>query len=266
MLSLVPADHGGGIYLDIRSILGDPVLKEALERQGVLAVLGPIRAPLEERADGLVLAQRGGVALGILRGPLDAEELIDTIKAPGSVVEPEDYGGFEIQTVQVVVPFLSLIIPISLRDDTTAIFAISLNPENPGINSVKAALDTVEGSNPGLLSDPAVNQLVEAIPWGFATFAANDCGRVGRLEGCTGLAISAVKAGEDGVIHWAFGFSDPELARGAFQTIAARVEGLAGPSVSFKDIESSLEANIIRLRATVDISDVLEAVLGRGLP
>ena len=256
---MVPIDYDTVLFMDLSFILEDPSLKEAFERQGILDALGPAAGPIQEQVDALVLAQRGAGALGVLRGSLDAESLINSLKAPNAEVESESYAGFEILKVVLTFPFFTLDIPVSFLNDTTAIFAVSFSPESPSIDAVKAALDTVEGSKPGYLSDPPVKQLIGSVPQGFSMVVTRNCGPPDGPEGCEGSAISQVKEGENVISHMVFGFSSPAMARAARPAIKEEIlKDLREP---LELLEVAQEGNLVRVRGRGDIST---AILGFG--
>ena len=259
LLAVLPADYDSVTFLDIGSMLGDPELKEALERQGVLATLGPVTGLVKERVDAMVLAPYESGALVVLRGPLDAEALIDSLKAPDSEVESERYGGFDIFHLTVQYSFFSLSVPIAILNDTTAVFAISFSAANPGVDAVKAALDAVGGSQPNLLSDPALDQLVNAVGPGFSVVVNRGCDASSAWEGCTGVAISQMKEGEYVISHEVVGFTGAELAEAALPAIREQTLGdVREPS---ELLEVTQEGNLVRVRVKGDISTV---ILGTG--
>ena len=258
LLAPIPADYDTVIFVDLKFILEDPDLREALEEQGVFAFLGSAADPIQEQGDVVVLASGGGGVLGVTRGPLNAEEFINALKAPGSEVESESYGAFEILKVEVEI-FLRFSLAISLLDDTTAVFGISFSPATPSVDLVKAALDTVDGSTPGFLSDPAVEQLVDSIPQGFSMVISRKCGSPDVVEGCTGSAISHIKRGAGVVSNEVFGFSTPEMAEAALPAIEEEVSNDFKEPLALLGITQ--EGNLIRVLGSGDIST---AILGVG--
>ena len=254
------------VFLDVGTMLRDHSLKEALERQGVLALLGPSAGQILQQVDALGLAEDSSAVLVVLRGSLDAESIINTLRAPESEVGSESYGAFEILKVKVAVPFFTLTVPITLLDSSTAIYAISLSSKRPSIEVVKVTLDAVEGSEPGFLLDPAINQLFRAVPQGFAMTFARDCSIFGEYEGCTGLAMSVMKDGSDGVIELVRGFTSPELAQAALPAIREQVLKTGAPATHPKAVEVILEGDVVRSRARLDINTALQAALEKGVP
>ena len=269
LLAAIPAGYGDVVFVDSETIIEDPILRQEFIELGGLAILGPIAGPLQEQLHQVVLAtdQEVGV-LGVLRGPVNIEALVRSVEALGGGVESETYGEFQIQTLEVKTRFLTLALAISPLDEMTAVFAISLTTENTSADLAKAALDTLEGSTPGLLSDPVAGRLVLAVPQGFAMLVSVDCAFIfEELTGCTGVSISSRREGESGIISGVLAFGASELAQEALLAIQ---EGLAAedPDVMelFEDTEVILEGNLIRLTSEVSLDEALSAVLGSIAP
>ena len=265
---MVPADYDLVIFADLEAILQDPTLKEALEEQGILALLGPLSGTIQDRADTMVLASDGAVMLGVIRGNLEAAALIASLGVPRSETEPESYGQFELHKLDVDLPFLKLNLAVSFVDDTTAVFSLRLSSESSSVDVLKAALDVLNGSRPSLLSDPLVNQLVRNTPQGIATTVAKDCTPLvgiasqNVIEGYLGLTASSVPVdGDDVAIIWAVGFSSRAAALAALPGIEEQVAKLGGDSLS-GGIEGSVDGQTVRVRALVEASDALAGVVG----
>jgi len=267
LLAAIPADHDVVAFIDIKAVLQDPDVKEALEQEGVLDALGPAAGRIQQEVNTLVMAIGDTGLLGLLRGPLDVRDLLNSLKPQGANIESESYGAFEILKLDVEFPLLTLKVAASLLDDTTAVFALGFSPESPSVDLVKAALDTVGGSKPSFLSDPAARQLVESVPQGLITVVARNCDFLGGLAdqsiaGCTGLAMSAAKEGEDGVINGIMGFESPLVALVAAAIIKEEVAKQTEEIPEFlKTTEITQEGNLVRLKGTVDIREALSATL-----
>ena len=269
LLAMVPADYDLVIFSDLKTILQDPTLKEALEKQGILTLLGPASGPIQDQADTMVIASGGAGVLGVLRGDLEATALLDSLKAPGYETEPESYGQFELYKLDVDLSFLTLNLAISFVDDMTAVFSLSFSPESSSVDVLKAALDVVNGSQPSFLSDPLVNQLVRNTPQGIATTVAKDCTPLeepssqNAIVGCLGLAASSVLVGGDDVaISWTVEFSSPAAALAALPAIKEQVAKLGGGSSPSEAIEGSVDGKTVRVKALVDASGAIAGVLG----
>ena len=266
LLEIVPAEYRTVIFADVRTMLRDPGLRQARDELGLLAALGPAGDAIQSQADVIVLARRGSLAVGILRGALDPPKLVNSLQAPGSEPESESYGTFEILKVRIALPFLTLKVPVSFLDETTAIFAISLSPEHPSDAELKAVLDHVGESKAGFLADPAKKELFERVPVGFAMVIDTSCKALGPYEGCEESAASAVHEADHGVVHWAFRFSTSEAAQAALPTIRQRIGELERPLTAERVIKGSQRGNIVEIMATVDIGEVLSGAIGSAVP
>ena len=266
LMDMVPAEYNTVIFADIRAILQDAGLRQALDDLGLLAALGPAGDAIQSQADVLVLARRGSRALGILRGPLDRQKLVDSLTDPQSEVESESYGAFEILKLRISLPFFTMIVPIAFLDETTGVFAISLSPEHSSEAELKAVLDHVGESKPGFLADTAILELFQRIPTGVAMVVDSGCQALGRYEGCQRTAASAVPEADYGVVHWVFEFSTSEAAQAALPTIRQGISGLQGPLSAERVIEGSQRGNTVEIRSTVDISEALSGAIGAAVP
>ena len=239
-------------------------MTDTLERIGVMAVLGPAAGPIQEQVETMVLAQVGSRALGILRGHLDGQRLLNSLKSRDSEVESEIYGAFEILRIGVQVPFLTLTVALSFVDDNTAIFGFTLSPQRSSIDIVKGALDTMEGSEPGFLTSSAIGDAITAVPPGFAMGVTNDCSFFGQYDGCIGMVLSAEKEAEDGIVHAVLEFESPEQAEAALMNIR---EGVANPDFvkSAEIIQSSLEETTVTIVIRVNLDEALEVALQAGM-
>ena len=260
LMGVIPLSYDVAIFLDIDFIVRTPGLREVFERQ--LALIGPAVAPILDQADVVVVATGAVGVMGVLRGPLEPSELIGALGAPDSEVEAEDYGRFQILKMDAQFHLLRIPIGVTLVDETTAVFAASFPPQFSSVDTLKVVLDTLLGLEPPLLSDPVLGRLFVSTPRGFGVTVSRDCALFARLEACEGLALSSAAEGEYGVTSWTFEFSSSEMARAALPLIRERVERLGGPSSSPAAVEGSVEGNVVRVRAVVDIGAALEAAFG----
>ena len=256
-MELVPADYKISIFADLNTILQEPRLKSVLEEQGLLSILGPAAVQIQDQVDSIVLALGGPGALGILNGPLDASKIMDSLKFPGSEVEAESYGTFEIAKLKVVSPFITVNIALSTLDETTAVFAISLSAGAPSEEVIKTALDVFEGSKANFLEDPFVQRLFAGVPAGIGMTIGKDCGFFDDFEECTGVALSATREGEHGVLTGTLDFSSNDAAQAALPAIQAMVE-------KFEPVSFSAEVvgNKVRINAVVNVSSALRVAFG----
>ena len=266
LLELVPSVYESVSFLDVRFMLEDPVLKEALEEEQPLAILGPAQGPIQQQADAVLAALGGSSVLGILRGTLDVETLIGQVNAPGFAVETESYEGFDIGRLEVDLGFISVDVAIAALDDATAIFAIAFSSESSSSDVVKGGLDTASGAEPGILSRPAVGTLANALPPGFAALLAVDCSlffeEIGEsIQGCAGFAMSVSREGPDGIVNGVLAFETADQALAAVASIEAQVA--AGDDTDpdvLEPTEVTIDGNLIRLLTKVKVTAVLSRV------
>ena len=257
LMGLVPADYKTSIFADLKTILQDPSLKSALEERGLLRILGPAAIPIEEQVDSIVLALGGPGVLGILSGTLDAPKIINSLKFPGSEVETESYGAFEITKLKVVSPFITINGALSTLDETTAIFAVSLSAGSPSEEVIKTVLDVIEVSTANFLEDPFVQRLFAGVPAGVGMTVGRDCELFGAFDECTGVALSATRDGEDGVITGILEFASAEAAKAALPAIREMIE-----KFDPEDLIAEVEGNRVRLSAVVNVKSALRVALG----
>ena len=269
LLDMVPADYDLVIFSDLNTILGDPTLKEALENQGILALLGPASGIIQDRTDTMVIASSEDGVLGVLRGNMEAAAFLDALETPGSEPESENYGQFQLYDLDVDLTFLTISMAVSFVDDTTTLFLVSFSPDSSSVDALKAALDVVNGSQPSFLSDPLVNRMVQDTPQGIATMVARDCAPLGEqasqnvMEGCLGLTASSVlESGDNVALSWSVEFSSSEAARAALPIIREQVARLGGGSSQSDVIEGSVDGKRVRVKALMDASGAIAGVLG----
>ena len=254
LLAVVPAGYGAATYMDINALLQDPSLEEEARKQGVLAALGPLASRLQAQVQAGVLAEGDTGLLGVLMGPLDVEGFVNFIKAQGVEIGSESHGTFSIWTVDVKLPILSLDLSISVLDDTTGIFTISFSDDTPSIAMLKSALDGISAGTPGLVSDPAMNELLGKVPPGIVMRIAGDCSPI-AIQGCKGAATSATRQGEDLVIDWVLSFENGAMAQEAMPAVEDfAAELLDQATEALKSAEVSQEGNIVRIIARGAIS------------
>ena len=181
--------------------------------------------------------------------------------------EREAYGPFEVWEANVDLPFVKLSLGLSVLDESTAVFATSSSPDDVSAAAgVKAALDAAQGTDPGYLSDPGIAQLMEEVPPGFAMLVARNCDSLPLegIEGCTGLAISATKEAEAGIIDGVIGFASEAMAQAALLAIQEQVASLGAPLDSPSAIEGSVDGSMVRFKVTLDINASILEKFGLG--
>jgi hypothetical protein len=253
LMALVPADYDVAVFVDLRSVLADPNLTGALDRSGVLGDLGRMLG-FPEGVDALVLAWAFGLGdrLWVLRGALDTEELVNSLKAGGAVVELESYGAFEIWKVETRFTSLTQKLTIVDLEGSTVLYAQSIGAEGlSGADSVKAVVDTAKGSKPGILSDDALEQLFESAPLGFHMMVNRTC----DIDDCAGFVVSHTAEGEGLVFNMVLGLSDPVTAQGLISGLTE--EMLTQGNIDPSDIlEATAVGGRVRLRVKADANKI----------
>ncbi len=262
LLSAVPVEYGNAAFLDLRQILASDALSASVDRLGVLAVLGPAADQLRDRVDAILMAQGPGGVLGVLKGDVDPRSVAEAIGSPGSPIESEGHGEFQVVTAHMETPFFSLVVAVSRVDEATALFAVGPSLEGSS-GLAKASLDTASGAAPGLSEDPAIGRLVQDLPAGFALTLDPRCGLLPDVEGCLGAGVSAALEGERGVVHGVFMFNNPAAALAALPAIvesAGRIGGISSPS----EVRSAVDGSVVRIEAVVGLEAALEWAIGQA--
>ena len=257
LLSVVPPEYDNLLYVDLRFLLDDPVLRAAFEEQGGLSVLGPAAQAVEELVDSLVVAQGGPALLAAVRTALGVQTVVDAVMPPGLNAESEIYGPFEITSLELSLPILTLMVAGSPISDTAALIAVSTSASTSAVDVLKTTLDTAQGEGSSMLSEPLMQQLIGAIPAGFTVLVARDCTvAFDEYEGCAGLAMSTTQEGEDGIINGVLGFETPQLLQQALPRIKAELDIGQEPG-SLGSTEVSMQGNLLLLKTRVDISEAI---------
>ena len=262
LLAAVPVKYGNAAFLDLRQILASDALSASVDRLGVLAVLGPAADQLRDSVDAILMARGPGGVLGVLNGNVDPRRVAEAIGSPGSPIESEGHGEFQVVTAHMETPFFSLVVAVSRVDEATALFAVGPSLEGSS-GLAKASLDTVSGSAPRLSEDPDIGRLVLDLPAGFALTLDPRCGLLPEVEGCMGAGVSASLEGQRGVVHGVFMFHDPAAALAALPAIvesAWRIGGISSPS----EVESAVDGSVVRIEAVVGLEAALEWAIGQS--
>jgi hypothetical protein len=262
LLGMVPADYSDVLLLDLKAILQDPDLKAAFEREGALAVLGPLSGPIQKQVELVAVAQGERGLLTVAQGPLDIPGLIASVKAAGAQVTTEAYGPFQISIARLTLPFVTLNVAVGVFNETTAMLSLSSGAGPASVDAVKQALDTAQGSKPAFPSDPA---LLNAVPPGISMAFGNDCAHlISVLQGCTGFALSTTRAGDKGTIQAALAFSTPEQVKAAGPVVQELLkQGLEGvPSLGADARIVALSENVMVLQSSIDLSQAILKALG----
>ncbi|MCE2405051.1 MAG: hypothetical protein J4F43_07825 [Dehalococcoidia bacterium] len=261
LLAAVPLEYGNAAFLDLRQILGSDALSASVDRLGVLAALGPAADQLKDGVDAILMARGPGGVLGVLKGDVDPRRVAEAIGSPGSRIESEGHGEFEVISAHMETPFFSLVVAVSRVDEATALFAVGPSLEGSS-GLAKASLDTAAGAAPGLSGDPAIGKLLLDLPAGFALTLDPRCGLLPEVEGCIGAGVSATLQGEQGVVHGVFMFREPAAALAALPVIVESAGRIGGIS-SLSEVRSDVDGSVVRIEAVVGLEGALEWAIGQ---
>ena len=262
LLSAIPAEYDSAVYLDVMFLLDDPDLRAAFEEQGGLSVLGPAAGPVEEMVDSLVVAEGDPGLLAAVRSASGVQSLVDGVLPQNLNVESETHGPFEITSLEISLPILSLKIAGSLISDRVALITVSTSATGAVVDQIKVALDTAQGEGSGIISGPLMQQLIEVVPAGFTVLVARDCTvAFDDYEGCGGFVMSTTREADHGIIDAALGFETPQLLQAALPRIEAEMDTGLEPG-SLGATEVSVQGNLLLLRTRVDISEAILTAFG----
>ena len=258
VLGLIPARFETLVYLDLTEALLDPQIRETVEKESVLSSLGPISGVVLDQVDSIAVAGDEEGILAVSQGFEDVQGLISPLSSLGANVDTETYKGLEISAVGIQSPFFNVSFAVSTIDDSTSVFGISFEAGEAGPDLVRATVDVVSGDVDGALSGPILARLADNIRLGLAVLLSTDCTSLGVVEGCSGVAISATKEGDDGVIHGLFVFPSPEVAQIALPLVEAELSNLGSEDSPVKSVEAVLDGDTVLARVVVDVATALE--------
>ncbi len=196
LLSSVPSAYHSVVALDIDGLKQSPVLNDLLDsdRLGIPSMV-PIDA--SEILDRVAVASGEKSQITLIQGAVDVSSLLNLAGSVGfslDIPDPEDYRGHLLWDISI----LGITLAIGQADDTTVVFS-SGTPAggSPAATNVKRSLDTFDGIEPGFLSQPNIQLLLDRLPSGIATGVFFDCiqlaelAEVDDIPACLGAAISA---------------------------------------------------------------------------
>ena len=267
LLAGIPADYDPVLILDVRSIVNDPVLFDALEEVDILSALGPAAGAVLESTGVFAYALSDTAVLITLRGSTSVEDLVAAIRGDDEAgVEPESYRNFQIWGFDVEFFITVKMAASEIADDTIAL-VITLPPTTvSSVDSLKAVLDSIATSEPGFASDPVIEAMLESLPQGIVMIATKDCASFGQLPSraadlCGGLAFSVTQEVEDIVVSGVLSFSAIPTAILAVPIIKEEIIRVGSAFEFLKDAEVSRKGNLVLIKASGDFSSALSKLV-----
>ena len=272
LLTLVPADFGTAVFVDVQAIKDSPLLQSEFDMAelGLPAIVSSTATNLLNGV-GVVEGPEGEGTLAVLDGPIDVESLLQLAGGFGFALgapEPEPYRDHRVWNIDV----LGLILAVGEADANTAVFSSGLNAENVyPLDLVKGSLDSFDGLAPGWLDEPVNDRLLKRLPSGFVTTLLARCGELAQLAvvidlpGCAGAAVSAQSLGADGVVLYGLvAFEDETSASAGLELALERIEAEGG--LLFGDVTVGLEEELVWTRVLLDTSQVGQALRALSQP
>ena len=265
MLSLVPADYGWAVHLDLKALRDNP---------GLAAAISPDSLGLELALPSLVTSVLDGLTVAtdrrtgnIITGFNGAFEISDLIRIGGGFGlqlvgdGPEDYGTHQIWSID----FLDDSAALGSANANTGVAGVGSGPEVDPVALVKQSLDAFDGDTPSILDTGAATRLVESLPSGFASAVISDCRDLAVLAeaqgipGCLSAAVSAdLLDGQTAVFHFLAGFVYEELAAAAVELTRNSLEAQS-PSAGLREVGVRQEGDLVRARVVTDLPQFEEA-------
>jgi len=266
LLSLVPADLGAAVFVDVRAIKTNPLLQSMFDLGG-LGLPGIVPATAISLLDsvGLVVGPEGDGSLAVLDGFTEIDSLLQLAGALGLAFEepePEQYRSHRVWNIDV----FGLTLGLGEADATTVVLSSGSISENvSSLDLVKDSLDSFDGLAPSWLDDSINERLLNRLPSGFVTTLLARCGDltdlavVIDLPGCAGAAVSAQFLGADAVlIYGLIAFEDATSASTGLRSALGRVEDEGG--LPFGEVTFGQEEELVWARVLIDTSQVAQAL------
>ena len=262
MLSVVPANHGPVLFLDMKELRYKPDVQEALRSQ-IAPALAAIPSAVTNVIEGAVLATSGkdGGALVVLTTPLDIGTMLNaasSLQVTSKTPEPESYRNHQIWNFNEFESSLT----IGSVDATTSVAAAGSSPSDVSPpKRVKSALDTFDGLTPRLLDSSAVSQVVNRLPQGVVVAVFDGCRALGSQSGiagfpdCSVMGVSAELLDQNVVaINIVAAFQEDGLAKAALQTLNDSGIRL-GESVP-QDSAARQEGSLVQVRQIIEFDQI----------
>ena len=158
MLSVVPANYGPVLFLDLKEMRYKPEVLQALTAQ-MAPALAAILSGATKVIEGAVLARDGddGGAIVVLSTPLDIATMLSvasSLEISSKTPEPETFREHQIWSIE---DFGARLAIGSVDKSTSVAVAGSSPPDVSHLTRVKGALDTFDGLTPSFLDSDALS-------------------------------------------------------------------------------------------------------------
>ena len=272
LLSLIPADFGTAVFVDVRALEAAPVLESAFDLGGIgiPGIVPPTAISLMDGV-GIVPGTAGAGTLTVLDGFTEIDSLLRLTGALGFTLgepEAELYRDHRVWNLEA----LGLIMAVGEADVSTVVLSSGIFSENRSLlGLVKGSLDSFDGLAPSWQDDPINARLLNRLPSGFVTTLLAQCDDLAQLSaaidlpGCAGAAVSAEALGADRlVIYGIIAFADAALASTGMELAMQRIEAEGG--LSFGDVTFGQEEELVWTMVLIDTSEVAQALKALSQP
>jgi hypothetical protein len=259
MLSLVPANYGWAVYLDLKALRDDPNLAAAISPDSLGLALA-LPSLVTSVVDGLVVAsdrQTGDIITGF-NGAFEIKDLLRIGGGFGLQLGghgPEDYGTHQIWDVD----FLGDSVAIGSANTRTGVAGVGSRPDVDPVALVKQSLNAFDRDTPNILDTGVATRLLESLPSGFASAVISECRDLAVLAKTQGIPVCLSAAvstdlldGQTGVFHFLAGFVNEELAAAAVELARDALEAQS-PSAGLREVGVRQEGDLIRVRVVADL-------------
>ena len=259
MLSLVPADYGWAVHLDLKALRDNASLATVVSLDS-LGLESALPSLVTSVLDGLSIAtnrQTGAVITGF-NGAFEVKELLRVAGGFGIQLgddAPEDYRDHQIWNIN----FLGDSAAMGSANANTGVASAGSKPAVDTVALVKQSLDAFDRDTPSILDTGAATRLLENLPSGFASAVISECRDLAVLAETPGIPVclsAAVSADllddQTAVFHFLAGFVSEELAANAAELARDTLEAQLS-SAGLWEVGVRQEGNLVRARVIADL-------------
>ncbi len=264
MMSLVPADYGWAVHLDLKALRENPNLGTvvSLESLGLESALPSLVTSVLDAITIATDLQTGDVITGF-NGAFEIGDLLRVVGGFGVQLGddgPQDYGNHKIWAVD----FLDENVAIGSASTNTGVAGVGPTPEVDPIALVKQSLDAFDRDTPNILDTSTATRLVENLPSGFASAVISECTGLTVLAETQGIPVCLSAAAsadllddQTVVFHFLAGFVNEELAATAVELARDALEAQSA-SAGLRDVGIRQEGDLLRARVVTGLQQFKE--------